>query len=160
MSPSHRANCQIIKYLLLIGTVCVWSSLLTIQGRGQCAARHSVQHALTYWQRPLPQLPDSCHEILNSPGRHYKNTFRCLQRKRIRRILTGRRKKSCNHNSKYNPASWVWRIQLLLDTFIIIRCSSIVLKLQFLPHSLKHIFKQPSYIFQKFKMSLNSELAI
>jgi hypothetical protein len=40
----------------LVVTVGVRSDLRPFQDRRQWAARHALEHALTYWHRPLSQL--------------------------------------------------------------------------------------------------------
>jgi hypothetical protein len=53
----HRQTAQAIK-LSNHGRLVVTRGLRPFEVRRQCAARHSFQHALLCWHRPLSQLPE------------------------------------------------------------------------------------------------------
>jgi hypothetical protein len=86
----------------LVVTIRVLSGLRPFQGRRQCAARHSLEHTLTCWHRPLSQPLKSCHEIFDSSGRDCVNLLlQVSPQKNIHRSWIRRPRRPCSRPSTF-----------------------------------------------------------
>jgi hypothetical protein len=95
-------------------TTDVRSGLRPPQGSRQRAARHSLEHALTCWYRPLSQLLEILPRDFNSPGNDRIYVHRqLLPQEEIHRSSIRRPNRQYNQPSTYNPLSSTCLVQPL-----------------------------------------------
>jgi hypothetical protein len=121
-------------------TMCIRSGRGPFQDRRHCAARHSLEHTLTCLCRPFSQLLKFCRKITKSPQRDCINVLLETSTESI-----GVRFGDRGHHTTpldylctfldMSHSTRAWDLHSAL--------SSVVLKPQLLPHSYRHIFKQP-----------------